>query len=691
MTGGIPPELANLDRLEALWLRGNRLTGPVPAALGDLDLSVLHLSGNDFDSIPPELTAIADHDLANALPCAPPSRLSPPLFDDCTVLLAVKDTLAGDVSLNWHAALPVGLWQGVTVGGSPRRVTGLVLPGKGLNGRIPPEIGRLDGLVTLNLSLNRLTGPVPPELGRLVGLRKLSLDRNDLTGTVPAELGQLSWLESLWLRENRFTGLVPPELLEVADHDLANALPCTPLPPTSPALFDDCTVLLAMKDTLAGDVSLNWHAALPVGLWQGVTVGGPEGRVIALELPRMGLNGRVPAALGHLAGLRSLVLDGNVLTGPIPPELGKLTDLEMLGLASNDLTGPIPPELAKLPSLGELWLSGNHLTGSFPPELRSVAGGEALCPAAPADNPGLRADCALLLATRDILAGDARLNWSEHVPIEFWQGVTIGGSLKRVTRLELTSSGLNGRIPPALGRLSQLVSLALNRNRLTGPVPPELGKLTNLKRLVLSFNALSGPIPPELGKLSHLRELWLKYNRLSGPVPAELEGLEKLILLRLSSNDLQRPYPPRPFGITESAIPASDFALDEARPPSAARRRRNGRGRGPHEQESSRCGQAHVLSTVLRHRFRSTGRLRPSAGEQGRPGRRRAAQLERGHTHRVLAGRHSRRCAEACDCPGIAARGTERAPVRRVGRIDRPRRAEPESQPARRAHPAGAG
>ena len=691
LTGGIPPELAKFDNLEELWLKHNRLTGPVPAALGGLDLSVLRLSGNDFDSIPPELTAVANHALADTRLCLPLPPTSPALFDDCTVLLEVKDTLAGDASLNWHPAIPVGLWQGVTVGGHQERVTELVLYGKGLNGRIPPELGRLDGLVNLNLAANRLTGPVPPELGRLVALRGLSLDRNALTGTVPAELGQLRRLESLWLRENRLTGPVSPAVSDIPEHDLSHLVFCRPPLPPSPLLFDDCTLLLAlketlageaelnwsvtlpidewqgvsaygsprrvvvlnleareltgrippelgrldglkwlnlsanqltgsippelgqlvdlrglfldrnaltgpvplkllavpehdllssavclpssrissallddcarllaMKDTLAGNAQLNWSVALPIGEWQGVTVGGPEGRVIALELPRMRLNGRVPSALGDLAGLRSLVLAGNVLAGAIPPELGKLTDLEMLGLSANALTGPIPPELAKLSSIRELWLSGNRLTGSLPPELRSAAGGEATCPAAPADNPGLRADCALLLASRDILAGEARLNWSEHLPIKLWQGVTIGGSLERVTKLELSSSGLNGRIPPALGRLSQLVSLALNRNRLTGPVPPELGNLTNLERLVLSYNALSGPIPPALGKLSHLKELWLKHNRLSGPVPPELQGLKKLTLLRLVGNDLDRPYPRRLFGIANVGIALDD-------------------------------------------------------------------------------------------------------------------------------------
>ena len=419
----------------------------------------------------------------------------PTLFEDCTLLLAARETLAGEGELNWHAARPISEWQGVVVGGTPSRVIALNLESMGLAGRIPPQLGSLPGLQWLNLSANELTGTVPAELAQSVPLRDIFLDGNALTRsdtTVVCRLPPLSSFE----------------------------------------LFDDCRRLLAMKDMLAGSAWLNWSATLPLREWQGVTVGGPESRVVRLELPRMGLNGRVPAALGQLAGLRSLVLDGNQLTGAIPPELGKLRDLEILGLAGNALTGRIPRELAALSSLKELWLGGNRLTGdSLPPELRSVARREAPCPAAPADNPGLRADCAVLLAARDVLAGTGRLNWSERIPIEFWQGVTVGSSMGRVTQLELPDSRLNGRIPPVLGRLHQLVSLDLSRNRLTGTLPPELGELTNLENLRLSANALRGPIPAEFGKLGNLRnlkELWLWNKRLSGVVPVQLDDFVML-------------------------------------------------------------------------------------------------------------------------------------------------------------------
>ncbi len=643
LTGAIPPELAQLRNLESLLMRQNRLTGTVPAALEALDLSRLRLGNNEFDSNPPESYSVLDQDWANSQLCMPLSTAYPALFDDCTALLDVKDALAANPDLNWHPEIPIGKWEGVLVDGLPPRVVELSLHNRGLSGRVPPELGRLDGLVILDLANNRLTGPVPPELGQLVGLGTLALDRNALSGAIPLELGRLAWLDGLWLRENRFAGAIPSALLDFPEHDLGSYMLCQPqfirsllddctmlleakdtlageaylnwhpettidswdgvtvggsplrvveldlhnrglngrIPPelgrldglvsldlagnllTGPvpsALFDvpehdlgslvfcrpsqasaaalgDCTVLLEARDMLAGDARLNWSQDIPLGEWQGVTADCREGRLGALVLPRMGLNGRVPASFGNLGCLRTLVLDGNALTGAIPPELARLTDLETLGLAANALTGPVPPELAKLSNLGELWLSDNPLDGPIPPELRPVADRATSCPAASADNIPLRADCALLLSIMGVLAGEARLNWSEYIPIEFWQGVTIGGSLDRVTRLELSGSGLNGRIPPELGRLSQLVSLDLSRNQLVGTVPPELGKLTNLERLALSFNALSGAIPPELG------------------------GLEKLTHLFLSGNDLDDPDPPRLVGIVDK-----DFVLADLRP-----------------------------------------------------------------------------------------------------------------------------
>ena len=82
---------------------------------------------------------------------------------DCRVLLAAKEQLQGDGTLNWSVDTPVADWDGVTVG-TPQRVTVLNLANEGLTGSIPEGLAGLDGLTELRLTGNSLTGCTPPGL-----------------------------------------------------------------------------------------------------------------------------------------------------------------------------------------------------------------------------------------------------------------------------------------------------------------------------------------------------------------------------------------------------------------------------------------------------------------------------------------------------------------------------------------------
>ena len=156
----------------------------------------------------------------------------------------------------------------------------------------------------------------------------------------------------------------------------------------------------------------------------------------------------------------------------------------------------------------------------------------------PQDNPGLVRDCEALLRIRDVLAGDAALNWSFDVPITEWQGLVFDPTYLlptssyrfplRVRGLHLhgEASGhprLTGILPAELGGLDELQILILVHHRLTGGIPPELGDLSNLRLLDLSNNGLAGRIPLALGRIGKGLHLFVRDNPdLTGSIPLGL-------------------------------------------------------------------------------------------------------------------------------------------------------------------------
>ncbi|GAY68375.1 hypothetical protein CUMW_263640, partial [Citrus unshiu] len=78
-----------------------------------------------------------------------------------------------------------------------------------LTGKIPPSLGRLSSLQTLQLWSNQLSGEIPRELGDLSQLGVLSVPENGLRGTLPPELGKLSNLQELEIAGNNLSGPIP--------------------------------------------------------------------------------------------------------------------------------------------------------------------------------------------------------------------------------------------------------------------------------------------------------------------------------------------------------------------------------------------------------------------------------------------------------------------------------------------------
>ncbi|MCY4112642.1 MAG: leucine-rich repeat domain-containing protein [Chloroflexi bacterium] len=291
---------------------------------------------------------------------------NPGLVQDCEVLLRSLAVLAGNARFRWDPSLPITSWAGVVIEtstskGLPLRVRGLRLEKVGLFGSIPPSLGDLGALESLNLAGNRLTGEIPAELGQLAKLQDLNLSENPrLAGGIPPELGGLTSLRILNLRTNRLTGVVPPEsgqLTELTRLDLSSNELRGPIPPQLGQLANLTELDLGFNQ-LTG--------AIPPEL-------GQLANLTRLDLSHnFELTGGIPPELGQLASLTELNLSSNQLTGTIPPELGQLANLTKLKLASNQLTGAIPPELGQLGKLQELSLPSNRLTGAIPPEFNRL-------------------------------------------------------------------------------------------------------------------------------------------------------------------------------------------------------------------------------------------------------------------------------------------------------------------------------
>ena len=522
----------------------------------------------------------------------------PGIVHDCEALLASRDTLSVDQSLNWDEDLPIDEWKGVELAngrvvelgmssegivgtipselgnlsnlqglslwgnqltgeippelGGLSNLTRLLLDGNQLTGEIPPELGGLSNLTYLNLAGNQLTGEIPPELGRLSNLMELVLADNQLTGEIPPELGGLSNLEWLDIASNQFTGTIPKELGSLANLQslyLSGNLLTGCVPDGLRDVPNNDFVKLGLPfcsehPCVSGGAvvdATNTGLVSDCGMLLAArdTLAGTAALNWSADTPITEWNGVV---LGGTSGRVTEILLGALgLNGRIPKELGSLANLTELSLDNNQLTGEIPPELGGLSNLTYLRLWSNQLTGEIPPELGGLSNLTGLS----LDNNQLTGEIPPELGGLSNLTG----LWLHNNQLTGEIPPELGG-LSNLEVLWLWGNGLTGEIPPELGGLSNLTELFLSDNGLTGEISPELGRLSNLTELDLDNNGLTGEIPPELGGLSNLTGLDLYGNQLTGEIPPELGGLSNLTELVLAVNQLTGEIPPELGGLS---------------------------------------------------------------------------------------------------------------------------------------------
>ena len=316
LTGVIPPELGDLDRLTHLSLWSNELTGEIPPELGGLSmLFSLDLSSNLLSGeIPPELGDL--------------SKLE--------FLELSSNQLSG--------AIPGEL-------GALEELSNLLLNSNVLTGTIPMELGSLAKLSSLFLGYNQLSGPIPDTLGNLSELESLSLRNNQFNSAIPDALTQIDSLVSLYLNRNQLTGPVPDfsDMMNLRNLVLdRNQLSGAVAPVSNLPNLED---YLIHRNKLTGSIPTMTNVPKLESAWFHCNQ----------------FSGEIPASFNNITSLTVLLFFDNQLTGEIP-DLSALDSLEELFLNHNHLEGDFSDTaslLAKLPVVSSLLvtLNGNLFAG----------------------------------------------------------------------------------------------------------------------------------------------------------------------------------------------------------------------------------------------------------------------------------------------------------------------------------------
>ncbi|KAG8365056.1 hypothetical protein BUALT_Bualt18G0063300 [Buddleja alternifolia] len=440
---------------------------------------------------------------------------------DQSALLALRSHITLDpyrvITRNWTNSTSVCSWIGVTCNSRHHRVAALNISNMGLVGTVPPQVGNLSFLVSLDLRYNFFSGSLPEELSLLHRLKFINLIVNNFSGEVPPWLGFLPKLQFLSLGNNSFTGFVPYSIsnlsnLEVLDFSF-NSLQGNI--PEELGRLKNLEALIIEFNHLSGSIPsaiFNLSSLKSFGFTSN-TLSGILPSDMCRYLPfikeiHLSFNqfsGQIPSNISECSQLQVLSLSENYFSGHIPGDIGKLTSLQILYLGTNNLTGVIPQEIGNLHNLVQFGLSNNKITGSVP------------------------------LAIFNISSLQGLVLWSNKLTGNLPNEI---GNLTNLRRLVLLDNHLTGLLPREIGKLYQLEVLSLRSNSFTGSIPLEFFNISTLRTLSLAINGLSGSLPTNLGYgLPVLEKLFLSQNYLIGSIPEFISNCSKLKILSLGFNN----------------------------------------------------------------------------------------------------------------------------------------------------------
>ncbi|KAJ0699645.1 putative leucine-rich repeat-containing, plant-type, leucine-rich repeat domain superfamily [Helianthus annuus] len=392
------------------------------------------------------------------------SSLFIPVYNQCindqqSLLLAFENDHS--IAAGWDPSVDCCQWTGITCD-TDGRVTGLDLNSQSIYGSLDSSsLFRLGFLQSLNLAYNNFDpASLPSGFGNLTRLAYLNLSNANFEGQVPVEFSLLTNLVTLDLS----SGLMYTLYIENPDLRM---------------LIQNLTEL---KHLYLDNINIFTH-----GYDWSIVISSYLPNLQTLSLTSCNLSGPLDSSLATLKNLSFIRLDGNNFSSVIPESFADLPNLTVFSIQQCNLSGLLPYKIFQVPTLKTVDLYSNELLeGPLPDTMHAL----------------------------------------------------------KLENLILSYTRVGGRLPDSIGSLKMLSRLELSGCGFTGPIPASMQNLTRLQYLDLSANQFTGSVPSFQLSKNHLVQVNLSENNLTGGIPySHWEGFDKLEYLNLASNSLTGSFP----------------------------------------------------------------------------------------------------------------------------------------------------
>ncbi|KAL6315378.1 hypothetical protein AAG906_000488 [Vitis piasezkii] len=468
-------------------------------------------------------------------------------------------------------------------------------------GTIPSGLYTLASLVSLDLSLNKLTGHIGEF--RFDSLEYIDLSMNELHGSIPSSIFKLVNLRYLVLSSNNFSGVLETsnfgKLRNLTSLDLSNNMLSLITSTNSNSILPSIVSLDLSNNNISGvwswnmgkdtlrylNLSYNIISGFETLPWKNIGILDLHSNLLQGPLPtppnsafffsvsHNKLSGEISSLICKASSMGILDLSNNNLSGMLPHCLGNFSkDLSVLNLRRNRFHGIIPQTFLKDNAIRNLDFNDNQLEGSVPRSLIICRKLEVLDLGNNKINDtfphwlGTLPELQVLVLRSNSFHGHigcskikspfmslriidlAHNDFEGDLPEMYLRSLkaTMNVDEGNMTRKYMGEDNYQDSVIVTIKGLeiefvkilNTFTTIDLSSNKFQGEIPKSIGNLNSLRGLNLSHNNLAGHIPSSFGNLKLLESLDLSSNKLIGRIPQELTSLTFLEVLNLSQNHL---------------------------------------------------------------------------------------------------------------------------------------------------------